>query len=164
MQLLNKLYPSRGSTHKKKTLGRGRASGHGATSTRGGKGQTARSGSSKNPGFEGGQMPLLRRIPKRGFSNARFAKEYGIVNLSQLEERFESGAEINQAMLFENGLLRKKGLPVKILGDGKLSKKFTVKAQAFSKGALEKIKSCGGSSEIKPLESPGPATESVEKK
>jgi large subunit ribosomal protein L15 len=141
---LNKLYPARGSTHKRKTLGRGEGSGHGGSATRGTKGQRSRSGFRKNSGFEGGQMTLLRRIPKRGFSNRRFQKKYSIVNINQLEEKFDKGAEINPALLYEYGLLKKKKLPVKILGDGNLTKKFIVKAQAFSKSAVDKIKSCGG--------------------
>jgi len=145
---LHKLYPAIGSKHKRKIIGRGEGSGHGGTSTRGMKGQLARSGEGRHPGFEGGQMPLLRRIPKRGFSNRRFQKEYSTVNISQLEEKFESGAEINPSLLYESGLVKKKKLPVKILGDGSLTKKFIIKAQAFSKSAAEKIKSCGGTIDL----------------
>lgn len=145
---LHNLYPAKGSKHSRKLLGRGRGSGHGGSSTRGGKGQTARSGEKKNLGFEGGQMPLLRRIPKRGFSNERFRKEYSIVNISQLEEKFNAGAEINPSLLYESGLVNRKYIPVKILGDGNLTKKFNVKAQSFSKSAVEKIKACGGTADL----------------
>ena len=145
---LNDLAPAKGSTRKRKVLGRGEGSGHGGTSTQGGKGQHGRSGEKKMPGFEGGQMPLLRRLPKRGFSNRRFQKVFSIVNIGQLEEKFDAGAEITPSVLYDSGLVRKKGLPVKILGEGSLKKKFTVKAQSFSKSAQEKIKSCGGTADI----------------
>ena len=141
---LDLLYPAYGSKHRKKLLGRGRGTGHGGSSTRGGKGQTARSGEKERPGFEGGQMPLLRRIPKRGFSNSRFCEEYSIVNLGTLEKEFNSDTEINPEILYQRKLIKTNKLPVKILSDGTLTKKFTIKAHAFSKNAIKKIESVGG--------------------
>jgi large subunit ribosomal protein L15 len=143
---LNNLQPAKGSKHRKKIVGRGLGSGHGRTATRGSKGQKARSGDgSKKIGFEGGQMPILRRMPKRGFNNI-FRKEYETVNIDRLN-KFESGAEITPASLKEAGIVSKAKL-VKILGSGQLSKSLTVKAAAFSKSALDKIKAAGGKAEI----------------
>lgn len=144
---LSNLKPKRGSVHRKKRLGLGQACGHGQTSTRGQKGQNATSGGSKPDGFEGGQMPLLRRIPKSGFSNARFRREYQCVNVDVLEKNFSNGEEIDYKKLVEKGLI-KRNLPVKILGDGELKKSFTVKAQSFSKSAKEKIEKAKGKIEI----------------
>jgi large subunit ribosomal protein L15 len=144
---LHELQPAVGSKHRKKILGRGRASGHGATCTRGSKGQRSRSGGTKVPWFEGGQMPLLRRIPKRGFTNAVFKVVYNYVNVGQLEGKFDAGTEITPELLHESGVVCKKGLPLKILGEGELKKSFKIKAHKFSKSSLEKIKAAGGSAD-----------------
>ncbi|WP_456341713.1 50S ribosomal protein L15 [Thermovibrio sp.] len=146
---LHNLAPNPGAVREKKRVGRGHGSGHGKTSGRGQKGQKARSGwkGGTRPGFEGGQTPLYMRFPKRGFSNAPFKKEYAIVNVGLLNERFEEGAEITPEVLREAGLV-KKNLPVKVLGDGELTKKFTVKAHKFSASAKEKIEAAGGSCEV----------------
>ena len=143
---LDNLQPAKGSKHRKKIVGRGLGSGHGRTSTRGSKGQKSRSGDgSKKIGFEGGQMPLLRRMPKRGFNNP-FRKEYEIVNVDSLN-KFEAGAEVTPAALKEAGMVSKAKL-VKILGVGELNKSLTVKVAAFSKSAVEKIKAAGGKAEV----------------
>lgn len=143
---LNNLKPAKGSKHRKKIVGRGLGSGMGRTSTRGSKGQKSRSGDgSKKIGFEGGQMPMLRRIPKRGFNNM-FRKEYEIVNVDKLN-KFEAGAEITPATLKEAGMVSNVKL-VKILGVGDLKKSLTVKAMAFSKSAADKIKAAGGKAEV----------------
>lgn len=144
---LHDLKPAEGSTKKKKRVGRGIGSGHGKTSGRGHKGQNARSGGGVRPGFEGGQMPLTRRIPKRGFTNI-FKKEYSIVNVGTLEERFEDGAEITPEVLIEKGIIKDVKDGVKILGDGELTKKLTVKAHKFSQSAVEKIQAVGGKAEV----------------
>lgn len=145
---LHNLFPAKGSKHRKKLLGRGYGSGHGKSSTRGGKGQTARAGdASLPPGFAGGQMPLVRRIPKRGFTNAMHRREYIIVNLGILDKKFDSGTQIDHELLFTSGLISKKNLPIKILGDGELTKVFNIIADAFSESAIKKIQSCGGSIE-----------------
>jgi len=145
---LDNLRPNPGAVREKKRVGRGHGSGHGKTSGRGQKGQKARSGwkGGTRPGFEGGQTPLYMRFPKRGFSNAPFKKEYAIVNIKDLEERFEDGAVITPEVLREAGLVKKK-LPVKVLGDGELTKKFTVKAHKFSASAKAKIEAAGGTCE-----------------
>ncbi|MDR1942620.1 MAG: 50S ribosomal protein L15 [Endomicrobium sp.] len=144
---LNNLNPAKGSKHRKKIVGRGVGSGHGRTSTRGSKGQKARSGDgSKKIGFEGGQMPIFRRIPKRGFNNNPFRKEYEIVNVESLN-KFDSGLEVTPQVLKEAGLIGKANL-VKILGVGDLKKALTVKVAAFSKSAVEKINAAGGKTEI----------------
>ena len=142
---LDNLRPNPGAVWVKKRVGRGHGSGHGKTSGRGQKGQKARSGwkGGTRPGFEGGQTPLYMRFPKRGFSNAPFKKEYAIVNVKDLEERFEDGAVITPEVLREVGLVKKK-LPVKILGDGELTKKLTVKAHKFSASAKAKIEAAFG--------------------
>jgi len=144
---LHDLKPAEGSTKKRKRVGRGIGSGHGKTSGRGHKGQKARSGGGVRPGFEGGQMPLTRRIPKRGFTNI-FKKEYAIVNVGTLEERFEDRTEITPEVLIDNGIIKDIKDGVKILGDGELTKKFTVKAHKFSKSALKKIQAVGGKAEV----------------
>src|SRR3989442_4232864 len=122
---LHDLNPRPGAKHRRKRLGQGESSGHGKTAGRGGKGQTARSGSSIRIGFEGGQMPLIRRIPKRGFNNARFTTNYIAVNLSDLNE-FDDGAQINETVLREAGLANGTHHGVKILGSGELTKKLKV--------------------------------------
>ena len=139
---LHDLSPAKGSTQKKKRVGRGPGSGLGKTSGKGHKGQKSRSGYSGRPGFEGGQMPLVRRVPKRGFHNL-FRREVAIVNLSQLEA-FEG--EVGPDALLEAGLVRS-GLPVKVLGDGEISKALKVSAHKFSKSARAKIEAAGGSCE-----------------
>src|SRR3989339_2260632 len=139
---LSDLKPAVGAKHRRKIVGRGRGSGHGGSATKGMKGQNARSGRGTRPGFEGGQMPLMRRIPKRGFTNI-FKKEYEIVNLKTLEERFESNSEVNRASLIEKGIIKSK-LPIKILGDGNINKPLKITASKFSKSAIEKIKKVGG--------------------
>ncbi len=130
---------------KKKRLGRGWGSGHGKTSGRGNKGQQARSGGGKGPGFEGGQMPLYRRIPKRGFNNHRFRVAYAIVNVGQLEGAFGDGSSIDVAAIRGAHLVNDKGGPIKILGGGDLSKKLHVTADRFSESARKKIEASGGS-------------------
>lgn len=144
---LHELKPAEGSTKSRKRVGRGNGSGSGNTAGRGNKGQKARSGGGVRPGFEGGQMPMARRLPKRGFTNI-FAKEYNVVNLSDLEERFESGAEVTLETLIESGLVKKVLDGVKVLGDGDLTKALTVKVNKVSKTAAEKIAAAGGKVEV----------------
>lgn len=142
---LNNLKPAFGSTHRRKIVGRGEGSGHGGSSTRGRKGQKARSGDGKMPWFEGGQIPLVRRIPKRGFVN-KYRKEFEIVNISTLNEVFNSGDEVTLDRMKEKGLIKSTEL-VKVLGNGELKKSLNIKATAFSRSAMEKIKSSGGKAE-----------------
>ena len=139
-----------GKHKKKKRIGRGIGSGHGKTSGRGHKGAGSRSGwgGSIAPGYEGGQMPLFRRIPKRGFSNARFKKVFAVVNLRSIEARFENGAQVNPETLKKAGLIPSVLTPVKILGEGDLTKKFNVTAAAFSQAAGDKIAKAGGAIQI----------------
>ena len=144
---LHDLKPRPGARHRRKRLGQGESSGHGKTSGRGGKGQTARSGSSIRIGFEGGQMPLIRRIPKRGFNNARHTTEYVPVNLEALN-RFEDGAKVDAAALRSAGLANGRVDLIKILGGGELTRKLTVTAHAFSESARKKIEAKGGSCEV----------------
>ncbi len=144
---LHDLKPRPGARHRRKRLGQGESSGHGKTSGRGGKGQTARSGSSIRIGFEGGQMPLIRRIPKRGFNNARHATRYIPVNLEALN-RFEDGARVDEAALRAVGLANGRATGIKILGEGELKKKLTVSAHAFSASARAGIESAGGVCEV----------------
>ena len=144
---LHNLKPRPGAKHRTKRLGQGESSGHGKTSGRGGKGQTARSGSSIRIGFEGGQMPLIRRIPKRGFNNAEFTTVRLPVNVSALNV-FEDGARVDEAALRSVGLVNGNGDGIKILGNGELTKKLTVSAHAFSASAKTKIEAKGGTCEI----------------
>jgi large subunit ribosomal protein L15 len=144
---LHDLKPRPGAKHRRKRLGSGESSGHGKTSGRGGKGQTARSGSSIRIGFEGGQMPLIRRLPKRGFNNAAFTTRYLPVNLEALNS-FDSGAVVDPNAIRNAGLANGKADGIKILGDGDLKKKLTVRAHAFSKSAKEKIEGQGGTCEL----------------
>lgn len=144
---LHELKPNEGATKAKKRLGRGTASGTGKTSGKGHKGQNARSGGGVRPGFEGGQLPLFRRLPKRGFSNAMFKKEYATINVSDLN-KFEDGAVVTPELLKEMGLLKKQLAGVKVLGNGNLDKKITVKANNFSRSAVEKIENKGGKAEV----------------
>jgi len=150
---LHDLKPRPGARHRRKRLGQGEATGHGKTSGRGGKGQTARSGSSIRPGFEGGQMPLIRRIPKRGFNNARHTTRYLPVNLEALN-RFEDGAHVDEAALRGAGLANGRGAGIKILGDGELTRKLTVSAHAFSASAKAKIEAKGGTCVFVPAKAP----------
>lgn len=143
---LNELSPTYGSTHVYKRKGRGHGSGNGKTAGRGHKGQNSRSGGGVRVGFEGGQMPLARRLPKRGFHNI-FAKPLEAVNVSVLD-RFEDGAVVSAAELLEVGILSKCTYGVKILGNGELTKKLTVKASAFSESAKAKIEAAGGKTEV----------------
>ena len=144
---LHELSPAPGSKRKPKRLGMVVGSGTGKTAGKGHKGQKARAGHSVSPHFEGGQMPLSRRIPKRGFSNFRFAKNYETVNIKDLEERFDSGMTITVDELRARGLVSGSS-PVKILGDGELTKSFTVIAHAFSASATSKIETAGGKREV----------------
>jgi large subunit ribosomal protein L15 len=144
---LHDLKPRPGAKHRRKRLGQGESTGHGKTSGRGGKGQTARSGSSIRIGFEGGQMPLIRRIPKRGFNNTRHGTRYLPVNLEALN-RFDDGARVDAEALRSAGLANGRGEGVKILGDGDLTKKLTVSAHAFSASAKAKIEAKGGTCEL----------------
>ncbi|MEO6260857.1 MAG: 50S ribosomal protein L15 [Thermoanaerobaculia bacterium] len=139
---LNQLKPKKGARHSKKRVGRGPGSGNGKTAGRGEKGQKSRSGFSRMKGFEGGQMPLHRRLPKRGFTNI-FKKEYAVVNLSDLE-RFDNGASIDEASLRDVGLVKGRHDGIKILGNGKLTKKLTVSAVKFSETARKHIEAAGG--------------------
>ena len=150
---MHELSPAFGSTKEAKRIGRGHgsggrghASGNGKTAGKGHKGQKARAGHGMRPGFEGGQMPLQRRIPKRGFNNI-FAEEWIAINLSALEV-FEDGATVDAAALADKGIVKKANLPIKVLANGKLTKKLTVKANAFSASAAEKINSVGGKAEV----------------
>ncbi|MDY4254331.1 MAG: 50S ribosomal protein L15 [Oscillospiraceae bacterium] len=144
---IHELSPAPGSNRPVKRIGRGPASGQGKTAGKGHKGQKARAGRGMRPGFEGGQMPLQRRLPKRGFNNI-FAKEIAIVNVAALEEKFEAGAVIDAEALLANGLVKKQLDGIKVLGFGELTKKFTVKANAFSAEAKAKIEAAGGTAEI----------------
>ncbi|SHJ95801.1 large subunit ribosomal protein L15 [Geosporobacter subterraneus DSM 17957] len=143
---LHELRPAEGSTKDRKRRGRGTASGQGKTAGRGEKGQKARSGGGVRPGFEGGQMPIYRRLPKRGFNNP-FKKEWTIVNLDELN-KFENGTVVTPELLLENGIIKKVVDGVKILGDGQLEKKITVQAHKFSQTAVEKIQAAGGKAEV----------------
>ena len=144
---IQNLAPAPGAKTESKRLGRGIGSGKGKTSGKGHKGQWARSGGGVRPGFEGGQMPLIRRIPKRGFTNM-FAKEYSIVNVKDLE-RFEDGTVVNAELLLEVGVLSKiENYGLKVLGDGTLTKKLTVQAKKFTKSAAEIIEKAGGKAEV----------------
>ena len=143
---IHELSPVKGSTHTAKRKGRGHGTGNGKTSGRGHKGQKSRSGGGTRIGFEGGQMPLARRVPKRGFNNI-FAKPLSAVNLASLN-RFKSGTTIDKEKLLESGVLSKCEYGVKVLGNGTLKKKLTVKASAFSESAKRKIEEAGGKAEV----------------
>ena len=144
---LHELKPNEGAVKTKKRVGRGVGSGTGKTSGKGQKGQNSRSGGGVRPGFEGGQLPLFRRLSKRGFSNARFKKVYSVVNVEDLE-RFDEGTIVTKELLKEVGLVNKELAGVKILGTGKLTKKLTVQADKFSTSAKDKIESIGGKTEV----------------
>jgi large subunit ribosomal protein L15 len=143
---LHEIKPAPGSTKHRKVVGRGRGSGHGTTAGRGGKGQTARTGSSIPAWFEGGQMPLIRRLPKRGFTNV-FKKDYAIINV-ELLERFESGQEVTPALLVSKGLIRPRSDGLKVLGTGALTKALMVHAHKFSQSAAAKIEAAGGKVQV----------------
>lgn len=144
---LHELSPAAGSKKDVKRIGRGPASGQGKTAGKGHKGQKARAGRGMRPGFEGGQMPLQRRIPKRGFNNI-FAKEIAAVNVAALDKAFEDGAVVTVEALIEAGLVKKALDGVKILGNGELTKKLTVQVNAYSEAAKQKIEAAGGKAEV----------------
>ena len=144
---IHELTPAEGSTHVAKRKGRGHGTGNGKTAGRGHKGQKARSGGGVRVGFEGGQMPLARRIPKRGFHNI-FARPLDAVNVSVLNDRFEDGAEVGVEELLKAGVLSRCRYGIKVLGNGEITKKLTVKAAAFSGSAKEKIEAAGGKAEV----------------
>jgi len=142
---LHNLKPNKGAKHRIKRLGKGESSGLGKTSGKGHKGQKARSGSGVRVGFEGGQMPLHRKLPKKGFNNKRFADKVVIVTLYQLEKKFDDGATVNEQSLRESGLIKGEFDQVKVLGNGEITKKLTVDVDALSASAKEKIEKAGGS-------------------
>lgn len=144
---LHELRYNEGSNKNSKRLGRGTSSGHGKTSGKGHKGQNARSGGGVRPGFEGGQNPLFRRVPKRGFNNYNFQTKYAVINVSDLN-KFEDGAVVTPEILKEMGLVKKQLDGIKVLGNGNIDKKITVKATMFSKTAKEKIEKSGGKAEV----------------
>ena len=144
---LNSLYPNEGATKSRKRVGRGPGSGLGKTSGKGHKGQNARSGGGVRPGFEGGQLPLFRRLPKRGFTNAMFKTTYAVINLSDLN-KFDNGAEVTPEILKNMGIVKNLKDGIKVLGNGTLDKKLTVKANKFSLKAKEAIEKSGGKIEV----------------
>ena len=144
---LHELSPAAGSTKERKRIGRGAGSGQGKTAGKGHKGQKARAGRGMRPGFEGGQMPLQRRVPKRGFNNI-FRTEMAIVNVAALEANYDAGAVVTIDSLIEKGLVKKVLDGVKVLGYGEITKNLTVKATAFSQSAKEKIEAAGGKAEV----------------
>ena len=144
---LNELKYNEGAKKAIKRLGRGASSGTGKTSGKGQKGQNARSGGGVRPGFEGGQLPLFRRLPKRGFSNAMFKKVYAVINVSDLN-RFEEGTEVTPELLFEMGIIKNALSGIKVLGNGEITKKLTVRAHKFSDIAKQKIEAAGGKAEV----------------
>lgn len=144
---LHELTPAEGSTKTAKRIGRGHGSGNGKTAGKGHKGQKARSGGSIRPGFEGGQMPLQRRVPKRGFNNI-FAAKAAIVNLGDIDARFEAGAVVDAQALMDCGLVKDCKNGVKVLGNGEMTKSLTIQAKSFSKSAQNKIEGAGGKAEV----------------
>jgi large subunit ribosomal protein L15 len=144
---LNNLRPPRGAKHPKKRVGRGPGSGHGKTASRGHKGAQSRSGFRFKRGFEGGQMPLHRRVPKRGFHNP-FRTEYAVVNLDVLAEVFDAGSAVTPDLLRQRGLVRETGALIKVLGRGDITKKLTIQAHKFSGSAAKKIEAAGGVAEV----------------
>ena len=144
---LHELAPAQGSVKPAWRKGRGPGSGNGKTAGKGHKGQNARSGGGVRPGFEGGQLPIYRKLPKRGFNNYKFAKNYAIVNVSDLN-MFNDGDTVNLAALMEAGVVRKPLCGLKVLGNGELTKKITVEAAVFSASAKEKIEAAGGKTEV----------------
>ena len=144
---LHELSPAEGSTKENFRKGRGAGSGNGKTAGKGHKGQNARSGGGVRPGFEGGQLPLYRKLPKRGFNNARFGKQYAVVNIGSLSN-FNDGDVVDSAALLAQGIIKNTFDGVKILGEGEITKKLTVKAAVFSASAKEKIEAVGGKTEV----------------
>ena len=144
---LNNLHPAKGSTHKKKRVGRGPGSGLGKTAGRGHKGQKSRSGYSSRPGFEGGQMPLQRRLPKRGFTNI-FKKEWIEISLAKIEENFQAGDTVTPEVLHQRGLIKKAKHDLVILGNGDITKSLNISAHRFTKTAKDKIEKAGGSADV----------------
>jgi large subunit ribosomal protein L15 len=145
---INTLRPDPGSTHKTKRIGRGPGTGHGKTAGRGNKGMWSRSGSSQKRGFEGGQMPLHRRMPKRGFTNAVFKKKYSTINISDLA-KFEKGSKVGPQELLDAGVIRRLASDgLRVLGDGQIDRALTVSAHYFTEGAREKITKAGGTCEV----------------
>lgn len=144
---LSDLKPAKGSRKKRKRVGRGPGSGHGKTACKGNKGQRSRQGYSGRRDFEGGQMPLTRRVPKRGFRNI-FRKEFAVINLDRLNEHFEEGAEVSPETLVARGIVKKAAGGLKVLGHGELDRKLLVKAHKFSAEALRKIEAAGGKAEV----------------
>ena len=144
---LHELSPAEGSVKENFRKGRGAGSGNGKTAGKGHKGQNARSGGGVRPGFEGGQLPLYRKLPKRGFNNFRFAKKYAVINV-QVLNKFENGEVVDYAALLANGIIESVFDGVKVLGEGELTKKLTVKAAVFSASAKEKIEAVGGKTEV----------------
>ena len=140
---LNNIHPAPGSTHKKKRLGRGPGSGLGKTAGKGHKGQKSRSGYSSRPGFEGGQMPLQRRLPKRGFTNI-FKKQWVEISLAKIDENFKAGEDVTPEILHERGLIKKAKHDLVILGNGDVTKKLNISAHRFTKAAKDKIEKAGG--------------------
>ena len=145
---LHELNSTPGSTHRRKRVGRGDSSGMGKTACRGEKGQKSRTGSKIRPFFEGGQIPLYRRLPKRGFTNDMFKKEYAIVNVELLNDLFNDGDTVSIETLLEQGIVKKELCGLKVLGRGEITKKLTVKATIFSGSAKEKIEAAGGKAEV----------------
>lgn len=144
---LNNITPTEGAFKERKRVGRGTGSGLGKTSGKGHKGQNARSGGGVRPGFEGGQLPLFRRLPKRGFSNAKFKIRYAVINLSDLD-KFAEGTKVTPELLKEMGVIKNSLDGIKVLGNGKLTKKLTVKANKFSETAKKEIEALGGTIEV----------------
>ena len=156
--MIHEITPKVGRYKTRKRVGRGHGSGLGKTSGRGHKGAASRSGWKRRPGYEGGQMPLIRRIPKRGFSNAQFRRLYHIVNIKTLETHFAEGAEVTARILADARVIRDAGLPLKILGEGELTKALKVTAAKFSASARTKIEAAGGTvQEVSPVKWTRPA-------
>ena len=145
---LHTLAPNKGAKHRVKRLGCGESSGHGKTSCKGNKGQKARSGSGTRPGFEGGQMPLHRRLPKRGFNNINFKTKVEVVNLSQIDKAFNDGDTVNEEALRKAGLINRACEQVKVLGQGEISKKLTLVVDTISASAKEKVEKAGGTVQL----------------
>jgi large subunit ribosomal protein L15 len=145
---LHTLAPNKGAKHRVKRLGCGESSGHGKTSCKGNKGQKARSGGGPRPGFEGGQMPLHRRLPKRGFNNINFKTKVEVVNLAQLDKAFNDGDTVNEEALRKAGLINRACDQVKVLGLGEISKKLTLVVDTISASAKEKVEKAGGSVQL----------------
>ncbi len=145
---LHTLAPNKGAKHRVKRLGCGESSGHGKTSCKGNKGQKARSGGGPRPGFEGGQMPLHRRLPKRGFNNINFKTKVEVVNLSQIDKAFNDGDTVNEEALRKAGLINRACEQVKVLGQGEISKKLTLVVDTISASAKEKVEKAGGSVQL----------------